>query len=133
LDEATHQGGIVVNEDVRAVRDWLAVMQRVDQQEELAVLVARRVQQLVVRAGELPVDEEGSGVSIGSRVDGQAGGQGGGAGGRVGPEFYDEKIARIMPWRRSTSRCTGAFAMPVCAKRYATWGAALRGTNVSYI
>src|ERR1700751_354784 len=57
LGPSAGDGGIVVDEDVWAVVDRHTIEDRLDQHEGFAVLIARRVRQLVIGTGELPVQK----------------------------------------------------------------------------
>ncbi len=64
LDPAAGEREVAIDPDVRTGRDVLAVEHRVDDDEELLVLAARRVEQLVVGIrARLPVDEERRGAA----------------------------------------------------------------------
>ena len=100
LDPAAGEREVLVDPDERAGRDLLAVEQRVDHEVELAVVRARRVEQLVaaLRAG-LPVGEDGGAAAgVGMRVqtlrqhrDRRLG---------IGVEVDDEEVADVVPRRR---------------------------------
>ena len=100
LRPAARDGGVVVHEDVRAVIYRLAFKDRLDQKEGLPVLVARRVRELVVRAGELPIQKPEEAAPRGALVDRQARRENGRDRAPIGPEFDGDAIAGIVPWRQ---------------------------------
>ena len=105
----------LIHPDVGAARDQLAVEQRVDDDEELAVLRAARVEQLgAAVAAALPVDEQRRGAArvLGERLE--ALGQHGGHRVRIRPVLDHQEIARrsataargtsdAVPWGESGS------------------------------
>jgi hypothetical protein len=58
LRPPTSDRGVVVDEDVRAIRYRLAFKEGIEQQKELTILVAGRIEIFLVGSRELPVIEE---------------------------------------------------------------------------
>ncbi len=103
LRPAARERRIVVHVDEGAEHDGRVFPDRVDQHEGLAVLVARRVQQLVVLGGELPVEEQQGGMSVGLRIGRQARRQQRFGGLRVGLVLDADDVAGVVPGRRRRS------------------------------
>ncbi len=100
LCPTTRDCRVIVDEDVRAVRHGLALIKRIDQKEELAILIASRVQILFVLSAELPVVEECVAVAIGLGIWIKTGRQDCRYSRGVRPELYVEEVCRVVPGGR---------------------------------
>lgn len=104
LRPAARDRGVVIDEDIGAVVNWRAVEDRLDQGEGLAVLVARRVGQFVIGAGELPVEGPEEGAAGGFFIGGEPPRQECRDRGGIRPVFYGDAIAGIAPWWQRRQR-----------------------------
>src|SRR5882724_5923436 len=91
---------IVVDEDVGAIRDRLTLVQRVDEDEELAILIPGWVQVFLVLPAELPIVEERVAATVRRGIGIEPGGQERRHRGRRRPKLDVEKVRRVVPRRR---------------------------------
>ena len=115
LDPAAHQGEVVVDPDVRAGRDGLAVEQRVHDDEELLVLPPHRLEQLVARRPSTTASRRtGRRTGPGRRCGSRPGGRTARDGVRVGPVLDARgsrpRSARAAPARAMRCRAARAAA-----------------------
>ena len=109
LEPAAHEREVAIHPDVRAGRDLLAVEHGVDDEEELHVLTARRVEQLGAAVGAaLPIGEDRRRATGIGRVRLEAGRQDGAHGLRVGPVLDHHEVADVMPGRARHQRRAAA-------------------------
>ena len=72
-----------------------ALVERIHEQKELAILIARRIEIFLVFAGEFPIVEQCVPVAVRGRVRIEPGGKHSRYRGRLRPEFDVEEISRI--------------------------------------
>ena len=119
LDPAPHQREVAVDPDVGAAGHVLVAQHRVHDQEELLVLAADGVEQLLARVrARLPVDEQrgaAAGIVLERR---QPGRQHRRHGGRVGPVLDHQEVAHVVPGRGGHQRgaALGAERQRVAAR-----------------
>ena len=106
LQPAAGEREVAIDPDVGAVRHLLAVEKRVHDEEELAVLRARRVGELVAALGErLPVGED-RGAAARVRVGLEPGRKHGADCIRIGPVLDHEEVTDVVPRRVRDERGT---------------------------
>jgi hypothetical protein len=97
LSPTARDSGIIVDKDVGAVRDGLALVKGIHKQKEFTILIAGRVEILLVVPAELPVIEQRIPMAIRRRVWIEPRRKYGRYRGRIPPEFNAEEIGRIVP------------------------------------
>ena len=133
LEPAAHEREVAIHPDVRAGRDLLAAQHRVDDDEELHVLAARRVEQLAAAVGAaLPVGEDrrrAAGIGrmrLESRRQHRAHGCG------IGPVLDHHQVADVVPGRARHQRgapAGGEWQRVALEHRISLWHQAYRRTR----
>lgn len=104
LSPASRYRRIVVNEDIGAIVDGRTFENGFHQHERFTILVARRIGELIIGAGELPIQEpeEGSPVRLFIRDHARRKKRSNGL--RIRPIFNCNAVARIVPGWESGQR-----------------------------
>src|SRR5271167_4120644 len=104
LRPAARNRRVIVDEYEWAEVDRSILEDRFDQGKGLAILIARRIGQFIVRTGELPVEEPEEGAPAGFVVWSDAGWEEGRDRRLIGPILDRDAITGIVPRRQCRER-----------------------------
>jgi hypothetical protein len=108
LSPAACQCSVVVHEDIWTIRHGFSFKERIDENEEIAILISLRIEKFVIGTRKLPVVELRAGVTVRRPIRVKSGWQYRGNRGRISSEFDIQEVRGIVPWRRRVE-CRQSF------------------------